>query len=181
MSEQFVAGVYLSTEVCCRCGMTWAMPTDFQNRRRKDRENFYCPAGHPQHYTGETSEQKLQRELDRKQQMLEAERARAARIEHERNQVARAHRRMRERVFNGVCPCCNRTFQNLLQHMKTEHAGELNLANVRQAFGMTQQQVAEEIGVSPAYVSRYENRRPVPGWAGVRIEGWLEQQAKAAA
>lgn len=25
------------------------------------------------------------------------------------------------RVKNGVCPCCNRSFQNLKRHMNTKH------------------------------------------------------------
>ena len=62
-------------------------------------------------------------------------------------QVSKAHKRMRERVMNGVCPCCNRTFQNLREHMKSEHAdfGTVQtLAALRQAFGMTQEAVAKE-------------------------------------
>lgn len=180
MTIYFVGSVELATEICCKCGMCFAMTRDFMDRRRKDRAMFYCPAGHAQHYTGETEEQRLKRELERQQQITEAERARAARIERERNQVAKAHHRMRQRVFNGVCPCCNRTFQNLMAHMKTEHSGELNLANLRQAFGMTQAQVAEEIGVTNAQVSLYERGKPVPVWAGAAIETWLDRQAKEA-
>lgn len=29
--------------------------------------------------------------------------------------------RMKNRVGNGVCPCCNRHFKNLQGHMKTKH------------------------------------------------------------
>lgn len=30
--------------------------------------------------------------------------------------------RTRNRIAAGVCPCCNRTFQNLADHMRTLHA-----------------------------------------------------------
>jgi DNA repair exonuclease SbcCD ATPase subunit len=29
--------------------------------------------------------------------------------------------RIKNRASNGVCPCCNRTFQNLARHMHTKH------------------------------------------------------------
>lgn len=31
--------------------------------------------------------------------------------------------RLKNRVANGVCPCCNRTFANLQRHMSTKHKG----------------------------------------------------------
>lgn len=30
-------------------------------------------------------------------------------------------RKVKDRVKNGVCPCCNRTFVNLQRHMHTKH------------------------------------------------------------
>lgn len=177
MSVQFVAGTKLATEECCNCHVLFAMPAELQERLRKSQANFYCPAGHPQHYTGPTPEQKLRDELARKDAMLEAAEARAAKVRVERDQVCKAHSRMRARVMNGVCPCCNRTFQNLMAHMRTEHAGELKLSNVRQAFGMTQDDVARETGVTPSQVSAFERGRPVSAWAGSRLETWLEGQA----
>ena len=29
--------------------------------------------------------------------------------------------RIKKRVANGVCPCCNRTFKDLAAHMSTQH------------------------------------------------------------
>ena len=31
--------------------------------------------------------------------------------------------KMKKRVGNGVCPCCNRQFVNLQRHMATQHPG----------------------------------------------------------
>jgi hypothetical protein len=28
---------------------------------------------------------------------------------------------VQKRVGNGVCPCCNRTFEDLARHMKVKH------------------------------------------------------------
>jgi DNA-binding XRE family transcriptional regulator len=173
----YVEGVSLATEVCCNCGMVFAMPEDYQRRRRDDRKNFYCPSGHPQHYAGETEAARLKRELERARQMQDAADARAATAAQEREQIAKAHKRMRHRVMNGVCPCCNRTFQNLMQHMKTEHPAfdsKKTLATMRAAFGMTQGAVAREVGVNSVYVSMYERDKPLPKYAKQAIDGWIE-------
>ena len=38
----------------------------------------------------------------------------------ETNRRMKAEKQLK-RVHNGVCPCCNRSFQNLQKHMKTKH------------------------------------------------------------
>ena len=115
---------------CCNCGLPFAVPEDWNSERLRDRKNFYCPNGHQQHYIGKTEEQKLR-------EQLEAQKAQTAREREQRvaaEKAARTARKgaaiirgkakaMRERVGNGVCPCCRRTFQNLLRHMHTQHPG----------------------------------------------------------
>jgi hypothetical protein len=32
------------------CGVHFAVPKQFQDKRRKDHKTFYCPNGHPQYY-----------------------------------------------------------------------------------------------------------------------------------
>lgn len=175
---EYVANTWLATETCCNCGMVFAMPLDYQRRRKEDRKFFHCPEGHSQHYTGKTEAQKLRDELERKSEMLANANARANTAEHERQAIAKAHRKMRVRVMNGVCPCCNRTFQNLMNHMKTEHPDftEIqSLAVLRQAFGMTQGTVAREAGVNAAYVSSFEHGKHVPEYAKERLESWIEK------
>jgi DNA-binding XRE family transcriptional regulator len=173
----YVDSIELVTHTCGKCGVVFAMSREFQDARKKDRQTWYCPNGDPRVFTGKTEAEKLREELERQRQITDAEQARASRLQQERDQATRAHGRMRQRVFNGVCPCCNRTFQNLLQHMKTEHEGEVSIATLRQAFGMTQTQVAKEVGVTPFYVSLYERGRPVPGYAKKALDSWTESQA----
>lgn len=179
---KFIEGIELSTEVCCNCGILFAMPADMQRRRRDDHKWFYCPAGHEQHYTGATEAQRLQRELDRKAEMLANANARAETAERDRRSIAKAHQKMRVRVMNGVCPCCNRTFQNLMQHMRSEHPdfSEIRtLLALRQAFGMTQEAVAVEAGVTTPQVSLYERGRNVPAYAKESLDHWVEQHTGA--
>ena len=113
---------------CCTCGMTFAMPGDFKQRRRDDHEWFYCPAGHEQHYAGKSDAEKLRDELARKERALVWERSRRdmaqAEAKHMRavaNGHKGAHQRTKNRVAKGVCPCCNRSFVNLAKHMSGQH------------------------------------------------------------
>lgn len=176
--SQFSDNVWFEVECCCKCAMSFAVPADFRQRRLKDHALFYCPAGHGQHFTGKTPEQKLKDELERKEQMLSAAQSRADAAQRERDQVTKAHKRMRTRVMNGVCPCCNRTFQNLMAHMRTEHPDFTEvktLATVRKAFAMSQSDVGREAGVKQAQVSMYERGLSVGAFARLRLDAWLER------
>ena len=87
---------------------------------------------------------------------------------------------MRDRVKNGVCPCCNRSFTSLWQHIKNEHPefGESNtLKQFREAYGMTQHDFAQEMGVSNTHISAFERGARVPTWARDQIEAWMEAQS----
>lgn len=110
---------------CITCGVAIAGPETFNNQRLRDHKAFYCVNGHSQVYVGKTKEQALQEQLDaEKARRVRAEEGRVRDAEHAKRQVA-AERgkvtKLRNRVGNGVCPCCNRTFQNLLMHMTTQH------------------------------------------------------------
>ena len=122
----------------CKCPMY--LPIELYNaaRRRPD-ISFYCSYGHKQHFPeGETDAQKLRRERDRLTQRL-AEKD--DEIRHQREQREATERqlsatkgvvtRIRNRVGRGVCPCCNRSFENLHRHMATKHpdyaSGEVTL------------------------------------------------------
>jgi DNA-binding transcriptional regulator YiaG len=182
---EYVVNTWLETETCCNCGMVFAMPKDFQQKKRNNPgSTFYCPSGHGQHYVGETKAQKLQRELEQRESQLADARDQANRLMAERDAAAKAHKKMRTRVANGVCPCCNRSFENLRNHMQSQHpeyGEQQTLYALRTAFGMTQHQVADEAGVrAVGYVSNYERGKPVPAEAKQRLNAWIERQGIAA-
>lgn len=116
-------------ETCCNCGIFFAMPKDYQERRRFDGENFFCPVGHPQHYT--TSEKtRLERALKEAQERADREElwhrnanSRAAALERSRNAIRGHLTRIRKRVGAGCCPACKRHFENLERHMESKHPG----------------------------------------------------------
>lgn len=91
--------------------------------------HFYCGYGHSQHYViGENEKTKLRRERDRLAQRVaerddEIKRQRELREEAERRVSAARGQvtKIRNRVKNGVCLCCNRSFSDLHRHMASKH------------------------------------------------------------
>ena len=123
--------VDLVVETCCSCAMPFAMPSDFQARLLEKRgQEFYCPAGHKQWYTGKTEAQK---ERERADQMERQARLARQSEEFYRNQAvaarrsAAAHRgqvtRIRNLVAKGICPVagCRRNFHALGDHIQGQH------------------------------------------------------------
>lgn len=106
---------------CCNCGVLFGMEEGYYNDRRQDRKSWSCPNGHQQHFTGKTDAEiaREQRDAARALAQRESDRRRAA------ERSAAAHKgwatRIRNRIANGVCPCCNRSFSNVLRHMNTKH------------------------------------------------------------
>ena len=114
---------YLESQNCCNCGVIFGLEQNHKAQLIESHRNFYCPAGHVQHFTGETDKDRAAN----LQQRFEEERRQRWAAEH-RETLAKARlKRVKDRVANGVCPCCNRTFQNLHRHMKAEHPKFKNL------------------------------------------------------
>lgn len=116
------------TTCTCWCGIHLAVPDNLYEHAHQDGDQaIYCPLGHRFYYKKNTYKQRLadtEVRLSREQQRLQAtrdllhaeERSHAA----TRGVVTRQKKKL-TRVTNGVCPCCNRTFQNLMRHMDTKH------------------------------------------------------------
>ena len=173
---QFADNNYFETLQCAHCNVSFAITADFMQRRRDDGKTFYCPSGHSNVYNGKTEAQKLKDELAREKEIREAAEARAQKAKSDLDVVSRAHGRMRQRIVNGTCPCCNRSFSNLRDHMKTQHpefTAQTTFAAIRQAFGMTQEAVAKEAGVEAVHVSLYEREKPVASYAKTRLDHWI--------
>lgn len=123
---------------CIQCGEFIWVTLGRQKMLRKSGQAFKCIWGHSQVYTpGPSEADRLRAKLQAQEQATakaaaEAERERRWRLEgaQEREHLERrlsAQRgvttRLKNRVANGVCPCCNRSFSNLHRHMQTKHAG----------------------------------------------------------
>jgi hypothetical protein len=70
------------------------------------------------------SDERKARELAAEKQRKDAALARANAAEQARLKAERKTKRIEKRIHAGVCPCCNRTFQNLARHMNTKHPDE---------------------------------------------------------
>lgn len=91
--------VVLETEECCSCGVMFAMPGSMQRRCRNDGSYFYCPNGHPQHYS-KSEIDRLQEKLAAQTRMATqmAERARVAEIEQTRLEAQQARLKRRVKI-----------------------------------------------------------------------------------
>lgn len=114
--------VTLEAETCYKCGIAFGLSSALM-KYLKDHKGttFYCPAGHPQHYIGETEEDRLRRQVEQEKKRTEWAKQEARNIELQRRAAVGQLTKLKNRVGEGVCPCCNRTFQNLMRHMNTKH------------------------------------------------------------
>lgn len=121
---------------CCNCGAAFGITGTLYAARRDDRENFHCPNGHPQHFTGKTAAERLREDLDaekRRHEMTKRDRdnerfranvaARGKAIV--RGRLLAERRRAKAKARAGLCPAkgCRRHFKNLARHMETKHQG----------------------------------------------------------
>lgn len=111
--------VQFTTVSCCYdgCGITVAMPKDYYRRVCDSHNWWYCLNGHRQHFTGTSDAEKLRRA----EAQLTAQQDQLAAAIRDAESVRVALLRDRQRFANGVCPCCNRSFDNVRRHMETKH------------------------------------------------------------
>jgi uncharacterized Zn finger protein (UPF0148 family) len=124
---------------CPTCGIQYAVPKDFLDAKRRSNGDWYCPNGHSLVFKRTEADElkdKLAAEQSRRAQAeanaefykqrnaINIDRAETA----ERKAIARKGviTRMKKRAAHGVCPCCNRTFKQLAQHMKAKHPEYIN-------------------------------------------------------
>ena len=113
------------------CARVFYVEDDWLTTRCNQGGIVACPyCGTKWDFSMQSATQKLRDENARLARLLEIE---EARVERERvysrgmRRKAAALRgvvtRTKNRVGNGVCPCCNRTFANLMRHMHDQHPG----------------------------------------------------------
>lgn len=122
----------LRSVTCYLCGVLFGLEDSYATRRRNDHREFSCPNGHSQAYIGKS---KVEQERDAARELAQRESRRRELAERQagwaNDDAERARRsaaaykgwatRIRNRIANGVCPCCNRSFTNVRRHMTTKH------------------------------------------------------------
>lgn len=99
------------------CDQSFAMTRDFYDETKRTGQTWYCPKGHPRCWGGDTTETKLRDARARETALRDQLEASIRDAEAQRVELSR----IRQRIANGVCPCCNRSFGNVRAHMASQH------------------------------------------------------------
>ena len=110
---------------CYSCEFPFLAPEWFEKQCLERGREWFCPACGKSTVYMESEVNKLKRELKDQvsfwQNQYQSEQRRHETTEARRRAAAGQITKLKKRVSHGVCPCCNRTFQNLQRHMKTQH------------------------------------------------------------
>lgn len=119
--------VTLVTIQCYKCSVPFAIPQRLDDYFRETKHSFFCPNGHSQAYVTSVSEG-LRKKLSEQEQsnlrmknLLSSKNETIGALERQKSAIKGQVTKIKNRVSNGVCPCCNRTFENLANHMKHQH------------------------------------------------------------
>ena len=113
---------------CANCSISFAIPTKLNSELMRNHETFYCPKGHSNYYPGKSDEEKLQEEIHSLEKSLSAANERTdhwyKRTQEEKRSKA-AHKAhytiLKKKVKKGQCPCCDKIFPDVAEHIKTTH------------------------------------------------------------
>lgn len=114
-------------ETCITCGIEFGMPDEYVKQLRRKESSFCCPNGHSMVYGPSDLKKKEAEIANLKNQLQLAQETRrraqndADHFKASRNALRGQITKIKKRIGNGVCPCCNRTFQDLQRHMHTKH------------------------------------------------------------
>jgi hypothetical protein len=117
---------------CCKCHVLFWLSAQHSRRLEDEGETFYCPAGHSQSYKDtifvrhKAELEKLKQSYERaNQQTRNCLERRETALTNERNKhiaMKGIHTKAMNRLKNGVCPFCTRSFKDLKRHMSSQHS-----------------------------------------------------------
>jgi hypothetical protein len=122
--------VTLEAISCGHCGIVFAVPVEWYNKRTEDHSTWYCPNGHRRCFVSESDTEKYKRLLEQEQREAAALRERATVAEKAKSKIEKKLATHKKRAAAGVCPCCNRTVKQLAAHMKSKHADFMQLQGI---------------------------------------------------
>jgi len=113
----------LVKEVCCYegCGVMFGIESGMRKELLESHAGFYCPNGHVQCFFGETEAETLRKQLAAMTQSRDYHSRRMDEITLSNRSLRGVVTRTKNRIGHGVCPCCNRTFRQLANHIKSKH------------------------------------------------------------
>jgi len=178
--------VTLADFTCGKCGGTYALSERYIDLKHEQGGYWHCPYCQVSWGYGTSENDRLKAELKkeklRKHRALDdanKERQRADKEAAKAEVEKKTKQRIKTRVANGVCPCCNRHFNNLFQHMHNQHpdfvSTNTSLKIIREDIGMSQNKLAKALNIPASYISTFENNKYVPKWARKIIEEWIAE------
>jgi NMD protein affecting ribosome stability and mRNA decay len=105
---------------CGKCGITFNVPEYWRAEKQRTGDSWFCPNGHCRVYS-ESDAEKYRKLLEQEKQRHLKTLSRLNEAEAAEQKITKELSRVKKRVHAGVCPCCNRTFQQLARHMKNKH------------------------------------------------------------
>ena len=132
MGERLLFSSHLETVTCWAregCGIAFAVPSTFLASLRAHDGELFCPRGHSLGF-GKSDAEKLRAELEDEKRRTERQRKEkewaqqaTRKAERSRDSYKGKLGAAKKRHAAGVCPCCKRTFQQLVRHMASKHPG----------------------------------------------------------
>ena len=108
------------------CGVPFAMNDDMVQSRESNHKTWYCPnCGCRRHFAKLSREEQLERQLHYARELSESRAQQLKTADYQRRAAKANLTKYKKRVGKGVCPCCNRTFQNLARHMASQHPDQV--------------------------------------------------------
>lgn len=133
---QFSETITFTVIDCASCGVQFALDEKHRTHLVASADTFYCPNGHRNIY-GQNAKDKLLAELKRKEQELADTAIEKRRLQNDlfdkQEQLIKAKKDL-TRLKNGVCPCCNRSFHNMQQHIANEHPELVGKVKVKRTY-----------------------------------------------
>lgn len=119
---QYITETYYVVS-CYACGVRFGISDDLYRVAVQEKKRaVHCPAcGKLTEWVGKTEAQKLQEQLALEHARHDQTRAELENTERRRRAIKGQLTKTKNRIAKGICPCCNRHFDNLHKHMTTEH------------------------------------------------------------
>lgn len=120
-TQTIVFDVTLEAYTCDNCAGVFGINASFLKRKRAEGGSWHCPYCDTCWSATTTELMRLQSNLSATQNRLAAERARHDQTRASLTAQKGVTTRLKNRIKNGVCPCCHRHFKNVQRHIATQH------------------------------------------------------------
>lgn len=127
-AAQVSAATDLSTIACGKCGGIYAIAERYRLHKQEHGGYWNCPYCQCTWGFGTSEISKIRDRLRAAEHDRDSARKRTEWAQQEARSAERRRRaikgqltRVKKRVSHGVCPCCNRSFENLRRHMQVKH------------------------------------------------------------